>query len=837
VSTETDVPPGDQRPKSIVFVPGSHLDLFWLGSYQTCLDRGADIIKSYLDRCQESPDETFMIDSVVFAAEFLQRHPDYTTTLARLLAQGRVDISVAYVDRWENLVLAESIIRNVALGKRWLRDVLNHDSRVALHPDLPGLNPQTPQLYRSSGVDFYASARKIFPEGRVWRAVAPDGTALLMLRWPGHYNFVPLRLSDLPPDLPRWGDWELEFEDLDERFPLGTLPVSAIVGDLTEPADFPARYGRELADFMTDYAARLPGVSIGFSTPTRVLTPYRDTNPPLAEVHGGIPSVWGVSADESAAFFRRSRRNEALLLAAETAAVLGGRRGRPAFPPDISGWGGVFDEDAFFARKDPVRDFDDLWRLHLFTQDHNGGGQEGTLSSFQKQVRQDRLALYCRAVIDHALGRPGHDVPVVFNPGLHTGRAVVRVDPDEPVYATLLSWHDQHPEAPIWATRDALGRVRLTVGLTSLASVGHRALTLADLTASGATVPVKVNETEQVVSITNGDVLVEIDRTSGQLNVVDLVRATSWGDGLAMLHAVAEVGNDVTLATDDTEDVWATVIDTTIVRAGPAVSVRSHQRLLDTDWYVQATVYPGHRDVDLEVATRWPGTAGWQVRLGLALDVNADQVAYGTPYHRTRWTDVSTLAGPAVRDEVQPADYASYREIQHWVQVDRADGCLVVAGTNPGVHLADNRLSAVLMRTAVSCGDPRFHWDNHGEQVWEFTLRVSDHDPPAAMLANEFCSRPMVLLADADESAGLVGSTGDPVHLGSIATDGDATLLRLVNLSARPAHVVLTGDVLGGSAELIELDGRPTVPPPRVGPEGVVFDLDPWRVSTLRITE
>ena len=49
-------------------------------------------------------------------------------------------------------------------------------------------------------------------------------------------------------------------------------------------------------------------------------------------------------------------------------------------PESSASWQGVYYERAFFGRKDPIepgREFNELWRMHLFCQDHNAGGERG----------------------------------------------------------------------------------------------------------------------------------------------------------------------------------------------------------------------------------------------------------------------------------------------------------------------------------------------------------------------------------------------------------------------------------------------------------------------------
>ena len=83
------------RP-TFAYLPSSHLDLFWLGNYKTCLERGAEIIRQYVERCIAASDETFLVDTVVFAEYFLARYPDLRSAFLQLVAEGRFEIGCAY---------------------------------------------------------------------------------------------------------------------------------------------------------------------------------------------------------------------------------------------------------------------------------------------------------------------------------------------------------------------------------------------------------------------------------------------------------------------------------------------------------------------------------------------------------------------------------------------------------------------------------------------------------------------------------------------------------------------------------------------------------------------
>lgn len=824
--------------RRVAIMPSSHLDLFWLGDYRNCLRRGEEIMRSYIDRAVESGDETFVIDTAIFAEHFLRENPDYVDAARRLVREGRLEIGSAYIDRWENLVLGESLIRNIQIGRAVVREWFGNEPRLAAHPDLPGLNAQTSQIYAQAGIRYYATSRKIFQEGRIWRHRSPEGTALTMITWPVHYVFIPLDEQGVDADGNGnfCGPRTLSYDDVAGRYPHGTIAMSGSAGDLTTAADFTTRYGRDMREYIGRYRERHPELEIEFSIPARELAPYlTDEATPLAEVSGSIPSVWGVAPDEEMRFFHRVRALEALLLDGETASVLGALAGRSPLPESARRWRGLYGEDAFFADDDLApegREWEWLWRMQVFTQDHNGGGQDGVLSVFQKKVRHDRARGYALEVLDHALGRGDGAAPAVLRTRL--GVADDRVVLDSDLTAELAGWLSEQPAGAVQAFAAADGTRRAAIRLAPETGVGFGPLRLA---ADGDAV--SAAQTGAAIHIHSGAVEVAIDRTLGTVTVQDRARATTWRVPVGSSYAVRELGNDVTLSTDETQRVDARVLSVQLTDDGPLVArtVISWE-LLDVVFTTTVSVWAGEARIDLETEVDWPGFERWQVRMPLTACNRAD-VTFGTPFHFSGWEDFDSRVNTLMPDEISMDDLRSYREVQHWVHVAGRNAGLAVLTSHPAFRHAGDELEAVLLRTAPSCGDPRMMWENAGRTTWSFRLEPTEAEDPASGRIAERADRAWRaprILPDAVASAEHVDALanhGDPVRLSAMYLDGSQMVVRLVNQSAAPATALLSGAVVTGAVSLADLSGKTwgTIEPN----DGVLaVTLAPWRIQDLR---
>ncbi len=823
-------------PARVAIIPTSHLDLFWLGDYRNCLRRGDDLIRQYLDRCRENSDETFVIDTVIFAQHFVENNPDYVPLVRQLLDEGRLEIGAAYIDHRENVVLGESLIRNIQIGRRWLRDTLGVDGRMAAHPDLPGIHAQTPQIYSKAGMKYYVTSRKIFQNGRVWRHRAPDGSALTMLTWPMHYSFVPVRASDIPEtEDENWvAGRSLDLEGLPERYPFGTVAIAGSAGDLTDPVDFVRRYGRDLREYVEMYREQYPDTTWEFSIPAKVVKPYLEhPETALSEVEGSVPCVWGIGSLEPMSLLHAVRRNEALLLAAEVASVVAVTSGRPALPESARAWQGLFSEDAFFARGDlppQGRELEWLWRMHAFTQDHNGGGQDGTLSTFQKKVRQDRIRLYAGEVIEHATGRAGQGAVGVLRTRLGSSDPLLIVDGGDVAAVRDLDATGDSTQA----VQGADGLLRLAVASRPLEGVGLAPLALAGLGAGAATVLVDDN----AVTVSNELLTLSVDVHTGAATVVDRLRGHTWQGINADLSAVPELATSATLRVNEEALSTCRESEVSVVAVGPlATQVKVERTFLGVLWTSILTAWNDMPRVDVDHAVQWPGLTMQQLRLGLIADAPRDTIHFGTAFHGTRWDEVpeGSNAGWA-SDEVTPEVWASYREAEHWLHVASGDAGVTIATGHPAFFHDGENLKAVLFRTAASGGDYRFHFTNAGLTTWHFEIVLGDSAwTGAPELGDRAWRKPIVVVGATQEATDALRSEGDEVMLSALMNESDGSIVaRLVNQSDQERTVALTGTAVRDHAAVIDLDDNLVRLLP-VEDHRVRTAVGPWEIQTIRL--
>lgn len=838
---------------TIAYIPSSHLDLYWLGSYRTCLERGAELIRAWLDRCLANTEETFFLETVVFADYFLQCHPEYREPLRTLIAEGRVEIGAAWVDRWEHLILGESHIRNIQIGAAWSEAFLGHRNPVATHPDLPGFVAQTSQIYAQANVTYYVTSRKVFPEGAVWRHRAPDGSQLTMLSWPKHYMYYPIEHDDLPN--PRaWVQTGIDIPASLQGFPLGTIPITANAGDLTVPDDFIDRYGALLPELVAANREKYPELAFTYTVPGTFLAAY-DEVIDLPVVDGEIPSVWGVACDERVQFFQRNRQSKYQLLTAETLAVVLDHLRLPTLPPRETPWQGRFYESAFFAPKDPIpagSEFAELWKMHIFTEDHNGGGYEAALSTFQKEQMQARVLDYTGQIIAHGLQKIGSGIAasqpgiVAFNPLGHPWSGPLRIAIPCTAWDSGLRPIDASGNA---LSHQLLGRrdtvAELVVQVADVPSAGYTRIPFTLATTEATASPIAIEENDARIAMHSVGLSLGVARNDGAIYTIhDRETGCDWGTRcIGTMRAICETGNDVTLRTDETVFIESTLRSVSLEASGPLFSaIRIERELLGNtiDQHISLW-HDGHAELDIRI--RWSGAHNWQLRLALP-DGTIDDIAYGSPFHGSGWSDIRADCAPRNGDEILPEDYHRYREVQEWVHVRDGNAGLLQVTTHPGFCVIDRGLEAVLLRSSPSCGDTRFFWENAGEQVYRFAWYPTGSDWQEANTiarAQPVLRPPVTAWMDGNESsaastlpqeASFLQLEPASVVLTSLSRNVESgdTDIRVLAASGRDEAVTIAGSLLIDThLDAVNLRGETVAEAP------MPYPLPAWRIQTFAI--
>jgi alpha-mannosidase len=351
--------------------------------------------------------------------------PELWTEIRRLVAEGRWHVVNGMVIQPDmNLPQGESFARQALLGKRYFREKLGLDVRIAYCVDSFGHAGTLPQILSKCGFDYYVFMRpepleKDLPSQVFWWQ-SPDGSRILTYRIPGPYQTG--RLTDYESHL-----------------------AQALAGMPDELAETMSFFGignhgggptREQIEHIHTLAQRREDIDIRFSHPQA----YFDAVAPQA---ANLPIVQDELQYHAVGCYtvnsqlkRLHREAEGALLTAERLACLA---------------------ELWADKATPTAELDRLWWDLLFNQFHDTlGGSSIKRGGDEAIMALGRVILSARELMDDASRAiaaridtrgPGSSV-VVFNPFPHRLQQYIEYEP----WIEWGSW-----EADAWGLVDEAG--------------------------------------------------------------------------------------------------------------------------------------------------------------------------------------------------------------------------------------------------------------------------------------------------------------------------------------------------------------------------------------------
>ncbi len=164
---------------TLYLTASSHNDIAYLDDPRGTADfRSEHLILPALDLMRT--DDTFCLDieSTLYLAEFLDRHPERLEEVRQRVSEGRLGFGGRYSQFYEALFGGEALARQMYLGRKWLKQVLGPacDTHIVWDTDVPQRTLQSPQVFAKSGIRHLMIGR--FPKSGVYRWESPDGSGV-----------------------------------------------------------------------------------------------------------------------------------------------------------------------------------------------------------------------------------------------------------------------------------------------------------------------------------------------------------------------------------------------------------------------------------------------------------------------------------------------------------------------------------------------------------------------------------------------------------------------------------------------------------------------------------
>lgn len=375
---------GSTAPEYTIFGQ-SHLDLAWLWPVEETMRKTARTYANQLALMEEYPDYRFLLCEPPILEYLKTLYPDvFRRVKEKTAAGGFLPEGAMWVECDTNIPSGESLIRQFVRGKRWFREELGVDSRMAWMPDTFGFSAALPQIMKKCQIPYFATQKltrqdpeaEPFPYNLFWWE-GLDGSRVLSHLF--RRNNAVFTSGEL---VSRWEDDRVQQEDIDGlMFPFG-------YGD---GGGGPTREMVEAARRCAD----LEGAPrCHMESPVRYFERAQERD--IENVYRGeLYLAWHRGTLTSQARTKRGiRRAEAALKAVEYHMA----RRMLAGQPVEEGW---------------KRKTDELWKLLLFNQFHDiAPGTSIARVHERAEAELETVRAESGKLLEEMLGKPGEQMTV-----------------------------------------------------------------------------------------------------------------------------------------------------------------------------------------------------------------------------------------------------------------------------------------------------------------------------------------------------------------------------------------------------------------------------------------
>lgn len=215
---------GSTAPEYTVFGQ-SHLDMAWLWPVEETMRKSARTYCNQLALMEEYPEYRFLMCEPPIIEYLRSLYPQVFRRVIDKAREGAfLPEGAMWIESDTNIPSGESLIRQIVRGKRWFRENLGADSRMAWMPDTFGFSATLPQILRKCQVPYFATQKLLrqdpeaepFPYNVFWWE-GLDGSRVLSHIF--KKNNAALNAGDL---IARWEDDRIQQEGIDGlMYPFG----------------------------------------------------------------------------------------------------------------------------------------------------------------------------------------------------------------------------------------------------------------------------------------------------------------------------------------------------------------------------------------------------------------------------------------------------------------------------------------------------------------------------------------------------------------------------------------------------------------------------------------
>lgn len=172
-------------PVKVDVVGHTHIDVAWLWRLKHTREKAARSFSTVLRLMDEYPEYIFLQTQPQIYEYIKEDYPDIYKKIQERVAEGRWEIDGAmWLEADCNIPSGEALVRQIMLGKKFISDEFNKDSKYLWLPDVFGYSWALPQILKKSGIDTFMTTKISWNQYNQmphdtfnWRGI--DGTEIL----------------------------------------------------------------------------------------------------------------------------------------------------------------------------------------------------------------------------------------------------------------------------------------------------------------------------------------------------------------------------------------------------------------------------------------------------------------------------------------------------------------------------------------------------------------------------------------------------------------------------------------------------------------------------------
>src|SRR5215831_4480564 len=175
----------DLEGTSVHLTGNAHIDAAWLWPWTETVDIVRRTFGTALELMNEYPHYTYAQSAAAYNQWMEEKYPSLHQQIVDRVSQGRWEmVGGMWVEPDLNMPDGESLVRQLLIGKRYIKDRFGVDVRIGWNPDSFGYNWQLPQIYRKSGIDYFVTQKMAWNDTnqlplKLFWWQSPDGSRVL----------------------------------------------------------------------------------------------------------------------------------------------------------------------------------------------------------------------------------------------------------------------------------------------------------------------------------------------------------------------------------------------------------------------------------------------------------------------------------------------------------------------------------------------------------------------------------------------------------------------------------------------------------------------------------